>query len=42
MTKTDAKAATCTEDGNNEYYTCSACGKAFKDADGKIETTVEA
>ena len=42
MTKTDAKAATCTEVGNNAYYTCSACGKAFKDADGKTETTVEA
>ena len=42
MTKTDAKAATCTEDGNNEYYTCSACGKVFKDADGKTVTTVEA
>ena len=42
MTKTDAKAATCTEDGNNEYYTCSACGKVFKDADGKTETTAEA
>ena len=42
ITKTEAKAATCTEDGNNEYYTCSACGKAFKDADGKTETTVEA
>ena len=42
MTKTDAKSATCTEDGNNEYYTCSACGKAFKDADGKTVTTVEA
>lgn len=42
MTKTDAKAATCTEDGNNEYYSCSACGKAFKDADGKTETSVEA
>ena len=42
MTKTDAKEPTCTEDGNNEYYTCSACGKAFKDADGKIVTTVEA
>ena len=41
MSKTDAKAATCTEDGNNEYYSCSACGKAFKDADGKTETTVE-
>ena len=42
MSKNDAKAATCTEDGNNEYYTCSACGKAFKDADGKTATTVEA
>ena len=42
LTKTDAKAATCTEDGNNEYYTCSACGKVFKDSDGKTETTVEA
>ena len=42
MTKTDAKEPTCTEDGNNEYYSCSACGKAFKDADGKIVTTVEA
>ena len=42
MTKTDAKAATCTEDGSNEYYSCSACGKVFKDSDGKTETTVEA
>ena len=42
LTKTEAKAATCTEDGNNEYYTCSACGKIFKDADGKTVTTVEA
>ena len=42
LTKTDAKEPTCTEDGNNEYYTCSACGKVFKDADGKTETSVEA
>ena len=42
MTKIEAKSATCTEDGNKEYYTCSACGKAFKDADGKTVTTVEA
>ena len=42
MSKNDAKTATCTEDGNNEYYSCSACGKAFKDADGKTVTTVEA
>ena len=27
--------------GNNEYYICARCGKAFKDEQGKIETTVE-
>ena len=42
MTKTAAKAATCTAEGNNEYYTCSACKKVFTDADGKTETTVAA
>ncbi|MBQ8893106.1 MAG: hypothetical protein IJ043_01715 [Clostridia bacterium] len=42
MTKTEAKEATCTEDGNNEYYTCGTCGKVYKDAEGKTETTVEA
>ena len=36
------KAATCTENGNNAYWTCSACGKAFKDANGSQPTTVEA
>ena len=36
------KAATCTKDGNNAYWTCSACGKAFKDANGSQPTTVEA
>lgn len=42
MTKTDAKEATCTEDGNNEYYTCSGCGGVFKDEAGTQATTVEA
>ena len=42
MTKTEAKAATCTEDGNNEYYTCSRCGGVFKDEAGTQATTVEA
>ena len=42
MTKPDAKAATCTEDGNNEYYTCSRCGGVFKDEAGTQATTVEA
>lgn len=36
-----AKAATCTEKGNNEYKICDDCGKVFK-ADGVTETTVEA
>ena len=42
MVKTDAKASTCKEQGNNEYYTCSGCGKVYKDAEGKVETTVAA
>ncbi len=29
--KTDEKAATCTEDGNIAYWTCSECGKLFSD-----------
>lgn len=37
LTKTAAKAATCTEAGNKEYYTCATCGKFFSDADGKTE-----
>ena len=42
MKKTEAKEATCEATGNNAYYTCSNCGKVFKDADGKTATTVEA
>lgn len=37
LTKTAAKAATCTEAGNSEYYTCGTCGKFFSDKDGKNE-----
>ena len=37
LTKTDAVAATCTKDGNSEYYTCSTCGKYFSDAEGAKE-----
>ena len=36
-----AKAATCTETGNNLYYKCNECGKLFKDAEGTVETTIE-
>ncbi|MCC8357145.1 MAG: hypothetical protein LJU34_04755, partial [Oscillospiraceae bacterium] len=39
LTKTKAEDATCTEDGNIEYWTCSVCGKYFSDADGTTEIT---
>lgn len=42
LTKIEAKASTCQEKGNNEYYYCEGCGKYFKDAEGKTETTVDA
>ena len=30
LEKTEVKAATCTEAGNNEYYTCNKCGSFFR------------
>ena len=39
MTKHDAKDATCTVDGNIEYYECQRCKKLFKDEAGTLETT---
>ncbi|MGN0813079.1 MAG: leucine-rich repeat domain-containing protein, partial [Candidatus Coproplasma sp.] len=33
----EAKAATCTEKGNIEYWYCSDCGKYFSDKDGLTE-----
>lgn len=41
MTKTPAKAVTCTADGNIEYYTCSVCKKTFADEKGEKELTAE-
>ena len=41
-TKTEAVAATCVAGGHNAYWTCNVCGKVFKDATCKTETTVEA
>ena len=38
----DRCQGSCLEAGNNEYYTCSVCGKVFKDAAGTTETTVAA
>ena len=42
LTKTKAKEATCIEDGTKGYWICEVCGKVFADADGTVETTVEA
>ena len=42
LSKTDAKDATCTEDGNTAYWTCSVCHKLFSDEDGTNETTLDA
>ena len=39
--KTEEKAATCTEKGNIEYYTCSVCGKIFTEAACTNEITAE-
>ena len=36
LTKTAAKAATCTAAGNSEYYTCT-CGKFYSDANATTE-----
>ena len=42
LVKTEAKAATCVETGNNAYWTCSVCKGVFKDEQGKTKTTVTA
>ena len=42
MTEVPEKTTTCEEPGNNAYWTCAKCKKAFKDEVGKTETTVEA
>ena len=38
LTKVEAKDATCTEDGNKEYWTCEHCGKYFLSDDTNPET----
>ena len=38
LTKVEAKAATCTEDGNKAYWTCEHCGKYFLSDDSNSET----
>ena len=39
LSKVEAKAETCTENGNIEYWICSDCGKMFSDENG--QTVVE-
>lgn len=39
--KTEAKAATCVEDGNIEYWHCTLCGKYFRDAECAQEIAQE-
>ena len=41
LEKTEEKEATCTEDGNIEYWTCSECGKIYSDEEGTTEITEE-
>lgn len=41
LTHTEAKSASCTEEGNEEYWTCNICGKHFSDAEGKVEISIE-
>ena len=38
LTKVEAKDATCTEDGNKEYWTCEHCGKYFLSDDSNSKT----
>ena len=37
LVKTNAVEPDCEHAGNSEYYTCSACGKFFSDAEGQHE-----
>ena len=40
--KTEAKAETCTQDGNTAYWYCEGCKKYFSDEACTTETTLEA
>ena len=41
LTKTEARDATCTEDGNTAYWTCSVCHKLFGDENGTNEIILD-
>ena len=42
LTHVEAKAPTCYEDGNIEYWYCEACGYAWLDAEGTLNTNLRA
>ena len=42
LSETKAVTSTCTEKGNDAYWTCSRCGKYFSDAEGKTEIAANA
>ncbi|MCD8308488.1 MAG: leucine-rich repeat domain-containing protein, partial [Clostridia bacterium] len=37
FTKVEAVQATCTKEGNIEYWYCSGCGKSYADVNGTVE-----
>lgn len=41
LTRIAPKAATCLDDGNREYYTCSGCDEVFGDEDGMLAISSE-
>ena len=41
MSRVEKQDATCTKEGNIEYYSCSGCGRFFLDGEGKDEINVE-
>lgn len=41
LTGHEYQAATCTADGNTEYWYCTTCGKYYADADATREITAE-
>ena len=41
MEETAAVAATCEQEGNIQYFTCSTCNKVYLDKDGNTETTLD-
>ncbi|MBR1910126.1 MAG: InlB B-repeat-containing protein [Lachnospiraceae bacterium] len=41
LAKVEAKTATCTEDGNTEYYVCSVCGEYYEDKEADKQIAIK-